>query len=383
MGRKGLFHMFKNIEHIDDVQPYVSDKQEIRFLKQSNGITFGCYLFMDAETFTAPEALECRGIAFDPDGKIISRPLHKFFNVGEHADLALDDLLKRDDIVCVFDKLDGSMIATAWVDGALAWRSKKSFGSPVVRLAQQFLALPENANIVAFSEAVAARRMTAIFELTHPEARIVVKPEKPQLQLLHVRDNVSGQYVMLDAEHDIHRMIEEHNIPKVHRYAGAAFPRLMSSIMELEGCEGYVAQFANGDMVKIKCPWYVKRHKCMTGLRERDIAAFALAGELDDIKQTLREMEFDLSVIEAVEARVKDKVLEVVNEVEAVYQASAGMDRKSFAIKHKEHVLFGMLMIRFQGAEPRFTEWYTRHRLRDDFSLAPLVGAAAAEAIES
>ena len=45
---------------------------------------------------------------------------------------------------------------------------------------------------------IARQNMTAIFELTHPAARIIVAQDKPRLRLLHVRDNASGVYVKGD-----------------------------------------------------------------------------------------------------------------------------------------------------------------------------------------
>lgn len=127
--------MFKTIRSIDDIKTAVADVKEIRFATLPNGVTVGCYMFMDSKTFEVPEALECRGIAFDQNGELASRPLHKFFNLGEKASLTRESLLAREangEVAAIFEKVDGSMIATAIVNGALHFRSKKVFDSPVV-----------------------------------------------------------------------------------------------------------------------------------------------------------------------------------------------------------------------------------------------------------
>jgi RNA ligase len=114
--------MFKKIHTIQDVQPAVADVKEIRFNRQPNGITIGRYIFTDSNTFNVAEALECRGIAFDDNGQIVSRPLHKFFNAGEKEWLTPDRLLKREaagEVAAIFEKVDGSMIASAFFDGQL------------------------------------------------------------------------------------------------------------------------------------------------------------------------------------------------------------------------------------------------------------------------
>lgn len=374
--------MFKVIEHISDVEPAVSGKKEIRFLTQPNGITLGCYLFMDSKTFDSPEALECRGIAFDRDGRVVSRPLHKFFNVGEKEWLAPDRLLLRDDIVAIYDKLDGSMVATAWIDGELKWRSKKSFNSHVVNLASQLLDRPLRGGIAAFAREVARSGMTAIFELTHPDARIVVAQEQPELRLLHVRDNVTGQYVMLDPDHAVHALIANHGIPLVQRFDGLSLSGALESLADMQGREGYVIQFANGDMVKIKCPWYLRIHRSLSFLRERDIAWLALNEELDDVKGHLVEVGIDLAAVNEVEARLKTMLAGFLDEIEAIWERGRDLDRKSFAIANRDHPLFGLAMQRYLGKEVALLDWYGRTRLKDDFSLRPLVDETLIDALD-
>ena len=376
--------MFKAIRRIEDVQPFVAEKKEIRFLRQPNGLTLGCYLFMDSHTFDSPEAVECRGVVFDRAGEIASRPLHKFFNLGEKEHLSLQRLLAREDFVAVYDKLDGSMIATAWADGELLWRSKKSFDSEVVKLTHAFLELPGNERISRFAHEVARSGMTAIFELTHPEARIVVAQEAPALRLLHVRDNVTGAYLLLDPDHEIHGLIAAHEIPRVERFEGLGLEAALAVLEGMEGREGFVLQFRDGEMVKIKSSWYLRLHRSLALMRERDVAALALHEQLDDLKGALREMGVDLAGVEAVEARLKTRLTDMLDEIEAVYEKSRHLDRKAFAIAHKGHPLFGSVMWRYQGHEvaPRLVEWYERTLLREEFSLAPLTDGARAEAIE-
>jgi len=374
--------MFKTIRHISDVEPAVAGKKEIRFLSQPNGITLGCYLFMDSKTFDSPEALECRGIAFDRDGHIVSRPLHKFFNVGEKEWLAPDRLASRDDIVAIYDKLDGSMVATAWVDDQRKWRSKKSFNSDVVKLARQLLDQPEHGRISAFAKEVARAGLTAIFELTHPDARIVVAQDQPELRLLHVRDNLTGQYVMLDPGHAIHDLIASHGILLVHRFDGLSLSAAIESLADMQGREGYVVQFANGDMVKVKCPWYLRIHRSLSFLRERDIAWLALNEELDDVKGALVEAGIDLAAVNEVEARLKTMLSGFLDEIEAIWERDRDLDRKSFALANKDHPLFGLAMQRYLGKEVTLLDWYGRTRLKDDFSLRPLVDETLIDALD-
>ena len=375
------------IRHIDDVQPVVAGQKEIRFMRQPNGTTVGCYIFMDSHTFDTPEALECRGITFDREGNLVSRPLHKFFNLGEKAHLTLDAIRARTDLAAIYDKIDGSMIATAWLDGQLHWRSKKAFTSEVVKLAEAMVAEPAQAPVVAFAERVASAGLTAIFELTHPAARIVVAPDRPRLRLLHVRDNLTGAYVLLDPAHPVHTWIEEFQVPRVRRLDEGQDPKVVLEglLAELDGltdAEGYVVQFADGDMVKIKCPWYVRMHRSVTFLRDRDIARLALHEELDDVKSTFKEIGIELKDVEAVEARLRAILVGHMDAIDAMLAAGKDLDRKSFALKFKDQPLFGLAMMGYLGKEINLTEWYERTRLKEDFGLTVIGSEALAEALE-
>jgi len=372
--------MFKAITKLEDVQKAVAEKKEIRFSVQPNGVTIGCYQFIDSHTFDAPESLECRGIAFDSQGEIISRPLHKFFNIGEKEWLSLDKLLARDDVHAIFEKLDGSMIATALVDGALEWRSKKAFTSDVVGLAKRIVA--DNPRLGEFAKRVATHGATAIFELTHPDAQIVVQQDAPRLRLLHVRDNWSGAYLMLDPLNDIHRLIDEYSVEVVGRYAGTLSDAI-ESLGAMQNQEGFVVQFNSGDMVKIKCPWYQRLHRCITFLRERDIAMLALNEELDDVKGSLLEVGIDLTEVDKVETMLRNILVAALDEIEAAYSSGKDMDRKSFAIAHASNPLFGLMMSRYLGKDVDLNGWYVRNRLKDDFSLRILANGAVAEEMTS
>lgn len=378
--------MFKRIESIDDLRPAVEHKEEIKFHKQPNGITMSMYLFMDSKTFDSPEAIECRGAAFDEKGRIVSRPLHKFFNVGEKDYLAPEKLLARDDIVGIYPKLDGSMIATAWVNGDLAWRSKKSFTSDVVRLTKEFLSDPAHRDVAPaieeFAFWCAFHGMTAIFELTHPQAQIVVPQDVPRMRLLHVRDNVTGEYVLLNAAHMVQDMVDELDVPQVERL-DMTLQEAIDSLEVMEYNEGYVVQFANGDMVKMKCPWYTRLHRSVTFMRERDIAMLAVNEELDDMKRHMVEVGLNLEKVNEVESRLKETLLEIEREITQVVEQDKGLERKDFAIKNGKHPRFGLIMGRYLGQDVDLRSWYVKSgQLKADFGLKSLLEGAQAEAVE-
>ena len=82
----------------------------------------------------------------------------------------------------------------------------------------------------------------------------MVAQEKPLMRVLHIRHNITGEYVLLDPAHMAHGLIREYGIPAVQRFDGMRLAELLASLEAMQQQEGYVIQFKNGDMVKLKCP---------------------------------------------------------------------------------------------------------------------------------
>ena len=109
---------FPEINHIDDVIPHIEDWQEFKVMEK-DWYTVINYMVAFDETFSLVRERshhnmkirrECRGLIFDTaTGKLISRPYHKFFNVGEREETAINKVNLYEPHV-VLEKLDGSMI---------------------------------------------------------------------------------------------------------------------------------------------------------------------------------------------------------------------------------------------------------------------------------
>lgn len=364
--------MFKIIETIDDIRPFVAHKKEIAFSKHENGMTVACYQFRDSDTFDVPEALECRGVTFNAKGEIVSRPLHKFFGVGETSFTSLDEI-KQKSLKAVFDKIDGSMIATCKTDHGFALRSKQSFQSPVAQYATEYVHHPDRRHFREFCEEVAAQNLTAVFELTDIRQPIVIVPKTPSaLSLLHVRDNRTGDYVLLNPNHFIHDLIRRHNIPQVTSFS-LSLDEAMSSLSEMTHQEGYVFQFDHGDMAKVKCEWYLRCHRSVTFLREKDVALSALHENLDDVKSIMRDLGTDLSKVEWIERRVKNDLIELMDAIESPIQEDGHLDRKVFVEKHQKHPHFKLLMMRYSGRmDLPLKQYYEQKLLPNRFGLTVL-----------
>ena len=188
-------YRFPRIEHLDDVRPAIEGRDEFVIAERDWGYVVN-YMVSMADTFppveTENDAIrrECRGLLFYPDGKIMSRPLNKFFNIGEKPETQLHTLnfnLPH----TVYTKLDGSMVRPIDINGNVRWGTKAGI-TEVSMQAEVFVA--KNPKYEKFARFCFANSLTPIFEFTSPENTIVLHYAKTELTLLAVRHNITGEY---------------------------------------------------------------------------------------------------------------------------------------------------------------------------------------------
>jgi len=373
---------------INDLELFKSslgdNKPEIRFI-QEQGLTIVSYMISKDDTFDSVYAREARGLTFDQDGKIVSRHLHKFFNVNERPE-TLMKVLPWLTVQRVMVKRDGSMISTVAVpstDGQ--WnhclKTKKTISSAILNQVNDWLdALGDQGNNYRkFCDVMVSRELTAIFEWTAPINRIVLSYPQAALTLLHVRQNHTGCYL---TQGELSRLVAEFKIPLV-----AEDPIVLAMIKrgenefnkyiaELTGVEGWVIQFETGEMVKIKTPWYLERHRIITFMRERDIAEWAITDKLDDIKSLLVGDGIDITELLVIETAAINQITALIKRVETAYDTIKHLDRKAAVEALKSNPLnsscFGLIMTLFSGKDPQYKTNYLTHHLKEDFSLRPL-----------
>lgn len=355
----------------------LADREEIRFMKQANGTSVCSYIVASADTFRDSYSREARGVVFDANGKTIARPLHKFFNVNERPETQIS-AIDWSKVSRVMLKRDGSMIHTVAFpeDGRnFTVKSKKSFESDVAKQSKKWLLQREN--FIRFCTDMTAQGKTAIFEWTSPTARIVVGYKQDEMQLLHVRDNDTGVYLN---ETELQALCAKYDIPLVEsveifpRDYEPAFPQecIRDLVETTENIEGWVIQFQNGEMVKLKTKWYMDRHHAMTFLRERDIARMVVDETLDDLKAKLVGDGIDIAQILEIERRVVEQIEMLERSVNELFKTTEGKDRKTVALEHRSHPHFSMLMQKFSGKEPDVKAFFERHMLDSMFTLTQL-----------
>jgi RNA ligase len=144
----------------------------------------------------------------------------------------------------------------------------------------------------------------------------------------------------------------------------------------IEGVEGWVIQFNNGDMVKLKTKWYLERHRAMTFLRERDIALMTLHESIDDLKSLLVGEGADITEILKIEADVVHRIDEMIESITSTFEQWKHLERKDFALKFgrtgENHAHFGLMMHLYSEKEPDYKNYFEKNYLKEIYSLRQL-----------
>ncbi|MHB1773398.1 MAG: T4 RnlA family RNA ligase [Acidimicrobiales bacterium] len=214
----------------------------------------------------------CRGLVVeDETDRIIARPLPKFFNYAEHGQMSYAAPLPAEPFR-IYDKVDGSLGIVFSYDGEWQVASKGSFVSDQARWAQRWI----DGRILARDRLEAG--LTYCCEIVYPENRIVVDYGSREDLVLLAAFHGDGREVPLEdvASHwdGIGTVVRSWDSGQDLGEIAA----MLGSNTGLDGqdhggtdAEGYVVAFASGIRVKAKFADYLRLHRLLTGVTERDV----------------------------------------------------------------------------------------------------------------
>jgi RNA ligase len=311
------------ITHINDVLPHIEGRKDF-VVARKDGYTVIDYVFAGPDTFDHPARIECRGLKFDPDGAILARPFHKFFNIGEKPETQTG-VLDFDAPHVIMDKLDGSMIHPAIVDGEVVFMTRMG-RTDVARKAERHLTFDLARECRGMLEA----DITPIFEWTAPDNRIVVRYEGSRLTLLAARHNHTGEYLPLGGLVDV-AMFMGVDLVDTNDSAHTSGPEFLAYARAITGKEGFVIRFANGLMVKAKGEDYVLKHRAKESiLQEKNVLALILREQLDDVLPLLEDS--DRASVERYRDDVLAGVEATARTISAFVDCHRDLPQKDFAI---------------------------------------------------
>jgi RNA ligase len=330
-------YQFPHIHCLDDIKEVISDLPEFIIAEREWGYVVN-YLMMTPDTFPAvsdrDDAIrrECRGLIFNIAGDIVSRPLHKFFNVGELDETFLEKIdLSKPHVI--LEKMDGSMIRPIPVTGGGFRLGTKMGITDISQQAERFIA--DKSNINTFILGAIGAGYTPIFEWCSRQQRIVIDYPEDKLVLIAVRHVNSGEYLSYQQMQELAGI---YNLDLVQAYPGTVdnMQRLMDETRTLDGQEGWVIRWSDGHMVKLKGEAYVRIHKAKDALvQEKNLLDLILNEQLDDVKSLLPLD--DLIRVENYERSFWHSILNTISNWKLIHtdiMSRFSKDRKKFALEY-------------------------------------------------
>ncbi len=288
--------------------------------------------------FQLPGAIECRGIMYrlnaDGTAVLVSRPMEKFFNDGENpSTIGLD----YSDPMQVMYKEDGSLISTYLHKGDLRLKTKGSLSSEQAIDAMNWLMKKENEIFAICLEIIADKGYTVNMEWVSPNNRIVLRYNAPELVVLNIRDNFTGEYISRARLGDYFDLsIRKCLLSNWVR----GFPLSINRVRQLKDIEGVVVQLKTGQHVKIKTDWYVELHRAKDSIDNPKSMILAVLSETtDDLRQLFVDMPDVLDRIARYEEHVSHKFNHIIAALEgfkAYMDESGDYTRKDYAIAAKD-----------------------------------------------
>jgi len=278
---------FPEIKTIQDVLPHIEGRTEFRVMEK-DWYSVVNYMVSLEETFQwdsddpvgSTIRRECRGLIFNREGELVSRPYHKFFNIGEKEETQLNKVNLYEPHI-VLEKLDGSMIRPIPTPEGFRLATKAGV-TDVAMNAEVFVA--SKSNYATFILKCIQKGTTPIFEWCSRKNRIVVDYEEDNLILTGIRYNDTGKYV----DYEIMKSYATAwDIPVVKAVDGLAVQNIelfVKQVREWDDGEGIVLRFDTGHMVKVKADDYVLRHKSKDSIRqEKNVLQTILQDAVDDL----------------------------------------------------------------------------------------------------
>ena len=299
--------------------------------------------------------LSCRGlITEDTTGKILVRPMKKFFNYEEL--IGKDVIPSKGDYVYIQEKMDGSLGILFNYNNEWIMATRGSFTSDQAIKGLEIL--KSKYILDTFEPSVAY-----LCEIIYPENRIVVNYKKEKVMFLSASINWGFNGWKESDDSELHwttacayfKMsgIKKSDIVKTEQHFNFS-DELYKSLKEKneKNKEGFVLRFHPGNFrMKIKFEEYVRLHKIMTNLSTTAVwEVLSNGGNMDDLLKNVPDEFYDK--IKEYENILKDEfsILKkeyewIFNEVRNVRQKE--FNRAEFAVLAKQYkypsLLFGLL----------------------------------------
>ena len=256
--------------------------------------------------------------------------------------------IKDKKIARIQDKRDGSCIQfVKFPNGAVKAKSKMSFDSPQALVADDFYCSDKQSSytgIAKFVDYCLNNGLVPIFEYTSPFNQIVLNYNDSELRLIQIRENETGRYLTSE---EMDFLLLQTTVKKTNEIELMTWHELLEKQETEEGIEGWIVTLADSQIIKVKTKQYFQLHGLTTeGTRENLLIETILEDRIDDVISLIpdgEKKEFMIATVEKVQHKFNHLVVEYKN-LRGLYYNKFNEDRKEFAMKYKDHELFGYVM---------------------------------------
>ena len=284
--------------------------------------------------------MQCRGLVTNSKGEIVARPFKKFFNYEEHKP---EDIPNEDFVV--YEKMDGSLGILFNYKGEWIMATRGSFTSPQAIKGKEIL---NRHDISAWR-----KDNTYLFEIIYPENRIVVDyGDEEKLVVLGGFHTETGEEIPDSSLF----WTQDSGFEIVTKYKtwGEGYDLLKEEISKEK--EGYVIRFKNGFRMKIKGDEYVRLHRIITNVSNRDIWEYLKDNKpFDELLEKVPD-EFN----EWVKETVRDLTVRFENiddDYNNIFNSINTIDRKQFAENAKNYPYPSILFAMYDGKPTHNIIW--------------------------
>lgn len=293
------------------------------------------YYSVSEDDWELPGAYETRGIMFEmKDGKpvrIMSRPMEKFFNLNENKYTSNLDLTQ---VTAIADKIDGALISTYVDNGVVFAKSKSTIFGEHAQAANGLLLDYEFKDIATYALEAGLEGYTCDFEFVSPKYKIVLEYEKPQLILLGVRHNETGEYVPhseLFSNPVTRKYLAMTQACDWSDYTPEQIEEVLNDINQSEGIEGYVFYMQDGTKFKLKTDWYRALHSIQDAIDNNQMLfELILSESMDDIWPMVMKESHAIK-IKKFESVYIDYMQRAMVLIQDILRVAPGSNRAAFA----------------------------------------------------
>lgn len=353
---------FLNFSSLEEFKAFVPDplpdgfvlsKRQILLSDKLYDVSIYNYVFAnfpphDSEYFNVLR--EMRGLIFCSDtGEIISRPFHKFFNLGERPETMMENL-SWDEPHNIFEKHDGSLIHASWFNGQAVYSTRMGPTTDIAISAAQYAGHRYDKLLQNHSD------HTFMFEYCGPKNQIVIPHDKEKFELLAIRNKFDGSYADPFLDDILKNMFVGYG--RANEYGFKMDHLLVTDIEDVKSwndTEGIVISWSNGERVKLKTEEYVSRHKMVfLGNNPKTMLKIILDDGVDDFK-SMYPHHCDLQTLIDYEQKYINYASSFKAKIKELFDCLSDIkhDRKMFALevmsRHKEYAPFMFKMLDNNG----------------------------------